>query len=157
METCLHEPVGKGWEGLAQQCGDLLGAVQPCPCRARLAWSSCVPWCPRQWGFWGCWCVKRYSLATACPGCACPRCRAGNQLDSHLLLGAGQEPRTQHNSSALSLSCWFISLPQLVFLVLTLTHLCFQLYRMAEGGVLRYWQKPGNWLEVAGRVIPFTK
>ncbi|XP_074197173.1 polycystin-1-like protein 1 isoform X1 [Rhinolophus sinicus] len=39
-------------------------------------------------------------------------------------------------------------LPELVFLVLTLTHLCFQLYRMAERGVHRYWQKPGNWLEL---------
>ncbi|KAF6301987.1 polycystin 1 like 1, transient receptor potential channel interacting [Rhinolophus ferrumequinum] len=39
-------------------------------------------------------------------------------------------------------------LPELVFLVLTLTHLCFQLYRMADGGVHRYCQKPGNWLEL---------
>lgn len=151
METCPHEPVGKGWHGRVETCWVLCD-----PASAGPVWLR-APVCPRQWGFWGCWCVKRYSLATACPGCACQSCRAGNQLESHPLLGADQELRTQHSSSALSLSRWFISLPQLVFLLLTLTHLCFQLYRMAEGGVHHYWQKPGNWLEVACRVIPFTK
>ncbi|XP_016053789.1 PREDICTED: polycystic kidney disease protein 1-like 1 [Miniopterus natalensis] len=39
-------------------------------------------------------------------------------------------------------------LPQLAFLVLTLTHLSLQLFCLADKGVRSYWQKPGNWLEL---------
>ncbi|XP_053517234.1 polycystic kidney disease protein 1-like 1 [Artibeus jamaicensis] len=40
-------------------------------------------------------------------------------------------------------------LPQLALLALTLAHLCLQLHGLAEKGVLGYWRRPGNWLEVA--------
>uniref|UniRef100_A0A8C9ACW7 Polycystin-1-like protein 1 n=1 Tax=Prolemur simus TaxID=1328070 RepID=A0A8C9ACW7_PROSS len=40
-------------------------------------------------------------------------------------------------------------LPELVFLVLNLVHLCFQLYHMMEKGILNYWRKPRNWLELS--------
>lgn len=43
---------------------------------------------------------------------------------------------------------------QLAFLLLSLTHVCLQLYRVAEKGVCNYWRKPGNWLEVASCVFP---
>ncbi|XP_012414878.1 polycystin-1-like protein 1 [Trichechus manatus latirostris] len=38
---------------------------------------------------------------------------------------------------------------ELVFLVLNLVHLCFQLYIMIEEGILSYWRKPSNWLELS--------
>ncbi|XP_077652568.1 polycystin-1-like protein 1 [Urocitellus parryii] len=45
---------------------------------------------------------------------------------------------------------WYsLVLPELVFLVLNLIHLCFQLCRMVEEGVLDYWQKPRSWLELS--------
>uniref|UniRef100_UPI0040389444 polycystin-1-like protein 1 n=1 Tax=Callospermophilus lateralis TaxID=76772 RepID=UPI0040389444 len=45
---------------------------------------------------------------------------------------------------------WYsLVLPELVFLVLNLIHLCFQLYRMVEEDVLDYWQKPRSWLELS--------
>ncbi|XP_014386012.1 PREDICTED: polycystic kidney disease protein 1-like 1 [Myotis brandtii] len=43
---------------------------------------------------------------------------------------------------------YHLLLPQLAFLALTLTHLCLQLFRLAEEGVRGYWQKPGAWLEL---------
>nr|XP_012591425.2 polycystic kidney disease protein 1-like 1 [Microcebus murinus] len=42
-----------------------------------------------------------------------------------------------------------LMLPELVFLVLNLVHLCFQLYGMVEKGVLIYLQKPRHWLELS--------
>lgn len=55
-----------------------------------------------------------------------------------------------------SLLCW-CSLHQLAFLLLSLTHVCLQLYRVAEKGVRNYWRKPGNWLEVASCVVSVRK
>nr|KAF6319983.1 polycystin 1 like 1, transient receptor potential channel interacting [Myotis myotis] len=43
---------------------------------------------------------------------------------------------------------YHLLLPQLAFLALTLTHLCLQLFRLAEEGIPGYWQKPGAWLEL---------
>ncbi|XP_036103285.1 polycystic kidney disease protein 1-like 1 [Molossus molossus] len=43
---------------------------------------------------------------------------------------------------------YHLVLPQLAFLALALTHLCLQLYRLAEKGVRGYWREPGNWLEL---------
>ncbi|XP_059567274.1 polycystin-1-like protein 1 [Myotis daubentonii] len=43
---------------------------------------------------------------------------------------------------------YHLLLPQLAFLALTLTHLCLQLFRVAEEGVRGYWKKPGAWLEL---------
>ncbi|XP_058390759.1 polycystin-1-like protein 1 [Diceros bicornis minor] len=40
-------------------------------------------------------------------------------------------------------------LPELVFLVLNLIHLWFQLYGMTEKGVRNYWRKPRSWLELS--------
>ncbi|XP_023494809.1 polycystin-1-like protein 1 [Equus caballus] len=42
-----------------------------------------------------------------------------------------------------------LMLPELLFLVLNLIHLCFQLYGMMEKGVRNYWRKPRNWLELS--------
>nr|XP_030869127.2 polycystic kidney disease protein 1-like 1 [Gorilla gorilla gorilla] len=42
---------------------------------------------------------------------------------------------------------YHLMLPQLVFLALSLIHLCVQLYRVMDKGVLSYWRKPRNWLE----------
>ncbi|KAL4696236.1 hypothetical protein H8957_001517 [Semnopithecus entellus] len=47
---------------------------------------------------------------------------------------------------------YHLVLPQLVFLALSLIHLCVQLYHMMDKGVFSYWQKPRNWLEVASLV-----
>ncbi|XP_016801184.4 polycystin-1-like protein 1 isoform X2 [Pan troglodytes] len=44
---------------------------------------------------------------------------------------------------------YHLMLPQLVFLALSLIHLCVQLYRMMDKGVLSYWRKPRNWLELS--------
>ncbi|XP_030652427.1 polycystic kidney disease protein 1-like 1 isoform X1 [Nomascus leucogenys] len=44
---------------------------------------------------------------------------------------------------------YHLMLPQLVFLALSLIHLCVQLYRMMDKGVLSYWRKPSNWLELS--------
>ncbi|XP_047418103.1 polycystic kidney disease protein 1-like 1 [Sciurus carolinensis] len=54
--------------------------------------------------------------------------------------------RIFHSDSALRYS---LVLPELVFLVLNLIHLCSQLCRMVEQGVLHYWQKPRSWLELS--------
>ncbi|ELK25181.1 Polycystic kidney disease protein 1-like 1 [Myotis davidii] len=43
---------------------------------------------------------------------------------------------------------YHLLLPQLAFLALTLTHLCLQLFHLAEKGVRGYWQKRGAWLEL---------
>ncbi|XP_057160543.1 polycystic kidney disease protein 1-like 1 [Ursus arctos] len=51
-----------------------------------------------------------------------------------------------HSDSALWSSP---TLPELAFLLLSLTRVCLQLYRVAEKGVRNYWRKPGNWLELA--------
>uniref|UniRef100_A0A2K5DVM0 Polycystin-1-like protein 1 n=1 Tax=Aotus nancymaae TaxID=37293 RepID=A0A2K5DVM0_AOTNA len=47
-----------------------------------------------------------------------------------------------------ALQCHLV-LPQLVFLVLSLIHLYIQLHRMLDKGVLSYWRKPRNWLELS--------
>uniref|UniRef100_A0A5F4W3F6 Polycystin-1-like protein 1 n=1 Tax=Callithrix jacchus TaxID=9483 RepID=A0A5F4W3F6_CALJA len=47
-----------------------------------------------------------------------------------------------------ALQCHLV-LPQLVFLVLSLIHLYVQLHRMMDKGVLSYWRKPRNWLELS--------
>ncbi|XP_014649096.1 PREDICTED: polycystic kidney disease protein 1-like 1 [Ceratotherium simum simum] len=44
---------------------------------------------------------------------------------------------------------YHLILPELVFLVLNLIHLCFQLYGMTEKGVRNYWRKPRSWLELS--------
>ncbi|XP_022373923.1 polycystic kidney disease protein 1-like 1 [Enhydra lutris kenyoni] len=41
------------------------------------------------------------------------------------------------------------TLPELAFLLLSLTHVCLQVRSLAKDGVRRYWRKPGNWLELA--------
>ncbi|XP_045648149.1 polycystic kidney disease protein 1-like 1 [Ursus americanus] len=51
-----------------------------------------------------------------------------------------------HSDSALWSSP---TLPELAFLLLSLTRVCLQLYRVAKKGVRNYWRKPGNWLELA--------
>uniref|UniRef100_A0A8C6QJD0 Polycystin-1-like protein 1 n=1 Tax=Nannospalax galili TaxID=1026970 RepID=A0A8C6QJD0_NANGA len=38
---------------------------------------------------------------------------------------------------------------ELMFLVLNMTRLCFQLWEMATKGVLSYWRKPRHWLELS--------
>uniref|UniRef100_A0A2K5RXR8 Polycystin-1-like protein 1 n=1 Tax=Cebus imitator TaxID=2715852 RepID=A0A2K5RXR8_CEBIM len=47
-----------------------------------------------------------------------------------------------------ALQCRLV-LPQLVFLVLSLIHFYVQLHRMMDKGVLNYWRKPRNWLELS--------
>uniref|UniRef100_A0A8D2JH83 Polycystin-1-like protein 1 n=1 Tax=Sciurus vulgaris TaxID=55149 RepID=A0A8D2JH83_SCIVU len=54
--------------------------------------------------------------------------------------------RIFRSDSALQYS---LVLPELVFLVLNLIHLCSQLCRMVEEGVLHYWQKSRSWLELS--------
>uniref|UniRef100_A0A8C2MV59 Polycystin-1-like protein 1 n=1 Tax=Cricetulus griseus TaxID=10029 RepID=A0A8C2MV59_CRIGR len=44
---------------------------------------------------------------------------------------------------------YLLMLSELVFLVLNMTHLCFQLWGMATNGVLSYWKKPRHWLELS--------
>nr|XP_020020666.1 polycystic kidney disease protein 1-like 1 [Castor canadensis] len=44
---------------------------------------------------------------------------------------------------------YHLLLAKLVFLVLNLTHLCFQLSRMVEKGILSYWRSPRTWLELS--------
>ncbi|XP_006901678.1 PREDICTED: polycystic kidney disease protein 1-like 1 [Elephantulus edwardii] len=51
-----------------------------------------------------------------------------------------------HNDS--SLSCPLM-VSELIFLVLNLIHLCFQLYNMNDKGILNYWRKPSNWLKLS--------
>lgn len=55
-----------------------------------------------------------------------------------------------------SLLCWCPP-HQLAFLLLSLTRVCLQLYRVAKKGVRNYWRKPGNWLEVATPVVSVRK
>ncbi|XP_044945443.1 polycystic kidney disease protein 1-like 1 [Mustela putorius furo] len=47
-------------------------------------------------------------------------------------------------------------LPELAFLLLSLTHVCLQVWSLAEDGVRRYWRKPGNWLKLAILGANFT-
>nr|XP_021512099.1 polycystic kidney disease protein 1-like 1 [Meriones unguiculatus] len=42
-----------------------------------------------------------------------------------------------------------LMLSELLFLVLNVTHLCFQLWGLATEGILRYWRKPRHWLELS--------
>ncbi|XP_058533935.1 polycystin-1-like protein 1 [Ochotona princeps] len=42
-----------------------------------------------------------------------------------------------------------LMLSELASLALSLAHLCFQLCAMVDKGVLNYWRKPRNWLELA--------
>ncbi|XP_049997049.1 polycystin-1-like protein 1 [Alexandromys fortis] len=44
---------------------------------------------------------------------------------------------------------YLLVLSELVFLVLNVTHLCFQLWGMTTKGVLSYWRKPRHWLELS--------
>ncbi|KAK7834456.1 hypothetical protein U0070_017642 [Myodes glareolus] len=44
---------------------------------------------------------------------------------------------------------YLLMLSELAFLVLNVTHLCFQLWGMAIKGVLSYWRKPRHWLELS--------
>ncbi|KAM5204048.1 polycystin-1-like protein 1 [Hipposideros larvatus] len=113
---------------------------------ATLTLQARLVWMPTPVGFLGV--LEREELR---PAHRLPRARLSELQgqESRPVLGAGQELHPQHNSSALPLSCWFISPLQLAFLVLAMTHLCVQLYRMAEEGVRRYWRKPGNWLELS--------
>ncbi|XP_067867286.1 polycystin-1-like protein 1 isoform X2 [Heterodontus francisci] len=48
---------------------------------------------------------------------------------------------------------YFIMAFELLFLVLILLHLYFQLCRMTRRGILSYWQEPWNWLEIGLVVI----
>uniref|UniRef100_K7E278 Polycystin-1-like protein 1 n=1 Tax=Monodelphis domestica TaxID=13616 RepID=K7E278_MONDO len=50
-----------------------------------------------------------------------------------------------HFHSALS---YCILFSELVFLVLSLIHLCFQIFIMIQKGILSYWQNSRNWLEM---------
>nr|XP_051709166.1 polycystic kidney disease protein 1-like 1 [Oryctolagus cuniculus] len=47
-------------------------------------------------------------------------------------------------------------LSELASLVLSLAHLCFQVYAMVDEDGLSYWHKPGNWLELAVAGTGFT-
>nr|XP_023400399.1 polycystic kidney disease protein 1-like 1 [Loxodonta africana] len=62
-------------------------------------------------------------------------------------------PSSQVESASVFLSDSTLRYPlvftELVFLVLNLVHLCFQLYSMIEKGILNYWRKPSNWLELS--------
>ncbi|XP_031198335.1 polycystic kidney disease protein 1-like 1 [Mastomys coucha] len=40
-------------------------------------------------------------------------------------------------------------LSELLFLILNMIHLCFQLWGMATKGVLSYWRKPRHWMELS--------
>ncbi|XP_037693133.1 polycystic kidney disease protein 1-like 1 [Choloepus didactylus] len=51
-----------------------------------------------------------------------------------------------HSDSALRYPHVF---PELVFLALNLIHVWFHLYLMTEEGILNYWRKPSNWLELS--------
>ncbi|XP_012861456.1 polycystic kidney disease protein 1-like 1 [Echinops telfairi] len=42
---------------------------------------------------------------------------------------------------------YLLLLPELLFLMLNMVHLCFQLFSMIEKGIFRYWKKISNWLE----------
>ncbi|XP_032895616.1 polycystic kidney disease protein 1-like 1 [Amblyraja radiata] len=52
-----------------------------------------------------------------------------------------------------SLLDYFLMAFELLFLVLILLHLYFQVCRMTQRGVLSYWREPWNWLEVGLVVI----
>ncbi|XP_032771810.1 polycystic kidney disease protein 1-like 1 [Rattus rattus] len=47
-----------------------------------------------------------------------------------------------------ALQC-LLMLSELLFLVLNMIHLCFQLWEMATKGILSYWRKPRHWLELS--------
>ncbi|XP_075798924.1 polycystin-1-like protein 1 [Microtus pennsylvanicus] len=44
---------------------------------------------------------------------------------------------------------YLLMLSELAFLVLNVTHFCFQLWGMTTKGVLSYWRKPRHWLELS--------
>ncbi|XP_074138819.1 polycystin-1-like protein 1 [Sminthopsis crassicaudata] len=50
-----------------------------------------------------------------------------------------------HIQSAMS---YCIMFSELVFLLFSLIHLCFQMFTMIWKGILSYWQDPWNWLEM---------
>ncbi|XP_069317732.1 polycystin-1-like protein 1 [Eulemur rufifrons] len=74
-------------------------------------------------------------------------------LSAEILPAGGLVPSSLVESFSISLGDSALQhhlvLPELVFLVINLVHLCFQLYHMMEKGVLNYWRKPRNWLELS--------
>uniref|UniRef100_A0A7N4P191 Polycystin-1-like protein 1 n=1 Tax=Sarcophilus harrisii TaxID=9305 RepID=A0A7N4P191_SARHA len=50
-----------------------------------------------------------------------------------------------HTQSAMS---YCIMFSELVFLLFSLIHLCFQMFTMIQKGILSYWQDSWNWLEM---------
>ncbi|KAL1789670.1 polycystic kidney disease protein 1-like 1 [Sigmodon hispidus] len=72
-------------------------------------------------------------------------------LGAELLPGGGLVPSSVVESFSIfytdSVLQYLLMLSELIFLVLNVTYLCFQLWRMATKGVLSYWRKPRHWLE----------
>nr|Q8R526.2 RecName: Full=Polycystin-1-like protein 1; Short=Polycystin-1L1; AltName: Full=PC1-like 1 protein; AltName: Full=Polycystic kidney disease protein 1-like 1; AltName: Full=Protein rikishi [Mus musculus] len=54
--------------------------------------------------------------------------------------------RIFYSDSALK---YLLMLSELLFLVLNVIHLCFQLWGMTTKGILSYWRKPRHWLELS--------
>ncbi|XP_036056992.1 polycystic kidney disease protein 1-like 1 [Onychomys torridus] len=74
-------------------------------------------------------------------------------LGAELLPTGGLVPSSLVESFSIfynaSVPQYLLKLSELVFLVLNVTHLCFQLLEMATKGVLSYWRKPRHWLELS--------
>ncbi|XP_037064734.1 polycystic kidney disease protein 1-like 1 [Peromyscus leucopus] len=74
-------------------------------------------------------------------------------LSAELLPTGGLVPSSLVESFSIfhnaSVPQYLLKLSELVFLVLNVTHLCFQLWGMATKGVLSYWRKPRHWLELS--------
>lgn len=87
-----------------------------------------------------------------CPGaCEDHVCLRAPQGQEHSQIEPTREGGRRFQASYTIHGTFVISyfvLLQLAFLVLTLTHLYLQLFRLAEKGVHGYLQKPGAWLEV---------
>ncbi|XP_059131313.1 polycystin-1-like protein 1 [Peromyscus eremicus] len=74
-------------------------------------------------------------------------------LGAELLPTGGLVPSSLVESFSIfynaSVPQYLLKLSELVFLVLNVTHLCFQLWGMATKGVLSYWRKLRHWLELS--------
>uniref|UniRef100_A0A8C8UQ92 Polycystin-1-like protein 1 n=1 Tax=Peromyscus maniculatus bairdii TaxID=230844 RepID=A0A8C8UQ92_PERMB len=74
-------------------------------------------------------------------------------LGAELLPTGGLAPSSLVESFSIfhnaSVPQYLLKLSELVFLVLNVTHLCFQLWGMATKGVLSYWRKLRHWLELS--------
>ncbi|CAO2640616.1 Polycystic kidney disease protein 1-like 1, partial [Lemmus lemmus] len=73
-------------------------------------------------------------------------------LGAEFLPTGGLVPSSQVESISIygdSVPRYLLILSELAFLVVNVTHLCFQLWGMATKGVLSYWRKPRHWLELS--------